>query len=94
MHLKNDQMKLINYINNSNFIIVFIVKYVLFQNVLTGLKRQFLLNYKSLKRAYSNFSQMFKITNLNNYTYILQFRKITEILLKVALNTINPNENH
>jgi hypothetical protein len=87
-------MKLINYINNSNFIIVFIVKYVLFQNVLTGLKRQFLLNYKSLKRAYSNFSQMFKITNLNNYTYILQFRKITEILLKVALNTINPNENH
>jgi hypothetical protein len=87
-------MKLINYINNSNFIIVFIVKYVLFQNVLTGLKRQFLLKYKSLKRAYSNFSQMFKITNLNNYTYILQFRKITEILLKVALNTINPNENH
>lgn len=41
------QMKLINYINYSNFVIVFIMKYILFQNVLTGLKRQFLLKYKS-----------------------------------------------
>ena len=78
MHLKNGQMKLINYINYSNFIIVFIMNFFWSQNVLTVHKRQFLLKYKSLKRSYSNFSQLFKITNLNNYTYILQFRNIVE----------------